>query len=119
MSIFKNCLSVWLVVCCKFKNICIRIRQHIYFSQGTIYIQQLILRQFQRIIFIELQENEIFSELQENILIQGNYIYPRKDIYSRKLYSFKNFEFPGHSGLFVQQTLPVTLNKRTAQRGIG
>ena len=56
--------------------------------------------QFQGIIFIRLQGNDIIVVI---IFIQGNYIH------ARKLHSFNNVEFPDIEDIFIQQVSLATL----------
>ena len=65
-------------------------KENIFIHKKYIHVKEIIFTHFKDIIFT-----------QSIVLIQGNYIHSRKSICSRKLYSFKNVEFPDIVEIFI------------------
>ena len=77
------------------RNTYTQIKQNVFALKALFYIQQLIFKQPQGIVFIQLQVNDIIVNCQGNtdlltksIITRGNYILTRNYIHFKEPYQF-------------------------------
>ena len=83
------------------RNTLIHIQQNIFALKASFYTQQLYIYAASRIVFNQLQGNDILVNCQWSKFIQRTYIYSQKYNHSRQLYSFtESYSFQGN--IFIQ-----------------